>query len=87
MNYYSFLEDSNDYVVYFVHKGNGQIIKSNSITSVDAITETVVGMAPTWELRISGTGNLTHISTELPNNAINIVEDDIENLLLERNNE
>lgn len=87
MNYYSFLEDPNDYVVYLAHKGTGQIIKSESITNVDAITETAVGMASTWELRISGTGSLTNIFTGRPNNVINIVEDDIENLLLERNNE
>lgn len=85
--YYSFLEDPGDYVVYLAHKGNGQIIKSDSIISVDAITETATGMASTWELRLSGTGSLTHIFTGRPNNVIDIVEDDIENLLLERNNE
>ena len=87
MSYFTFT-DSDEYSVFLVNKTKGQIIRSDDVTTAEAeLEQNGIGRLATWTLHLSGTGSLTHIFTGLPNDVINIVEDDIENLLLERNNE
>lgn len=87
MSYFTFA-DSDEYSVFLVNKTKGQVIRSDDVTTAEAVLEqNGLGRLATWIMHLSGTGSLTHIYTGLPNDVINIVEDDIENLLLERNNE
>ena len=87
MSYFTFV-NSDEYSVFLVNKTRGQIIRSDNVITAEAeLEQNGIGQPATWTLHLSGTGSLTHRFTGLPNDVINIVEDDIENLLLERNNE